>query len=98
MKATVTLRFPGTAFEPLEVPAGCDLSEHLTVMNSPLLFGCRTGLCGTCACVLEGEAPPPDADELEVLEAWGATTPGARLACQLRLEADADLRAIPEAP
>lgn len=98
MSPRITLRFPGTSYAALEVEAGCELSEHLTLVNSPVLFGCRTGLCGTCACLVEGELEPPLPDELEVLEAVAPAAPGARLACQLRPTHDLAVRRLPEAP
>jgi ferredoxin len=92
----VTLTFPGTSHAPVEVPAAAELSLYLTVMNSPVLFGCRTGLCGTCACLVEGDLPPPGPEELEVLEAFVDGLAGARLVCQLRPERDVAIRTLPE--
>jgi ferredoxin len=79
----------------LKLTEGSNLSEHLTVTNSPVLFGCRTGICGTCLVeVVEqgnGEIPPPSDDEKEVLELYAQGHPKARLACQLDLRADVRL-------
>ena len=63
------------------------------MQNSPILFGCRTGLCGTCAAhvrVDTGALAEPTEEELETLElAFDGEPPGdARLLCQLRLTAD----------
>lgn len=90
-----TVSFPGSAHPPLAFPAMTRLSEHLTVANSPVLFGCRTGICGTCAAVVSGAVPPPGSDEREVLEAYAPGVPGARLLCQLDLVADIEIRALP---
>jgi ferredoxin len=74
------------------------LSEHLNVANSPLLFGCRTGICGTCLIEVEaqenGELPRPSADEMELLELIAPDNPRARLACQIELCADIRIRYI----
>ena len=71
-----------------------ELSRELDVSNSPLLFGCRTGVCGTCAVeveVVSGTLAPPDDEEAEVLEIVCPENPRARLACQLELTADVRL-------
>lgn len=84
--STVRIEFPGTRFEAQEIPARACLPLHLSVQNSPLLFGCRSGLCGTCLIEVEadaGAAEPPGADEREALELYAPGNPRARLACQL---------------
>jgi ferredoxin len=91
---TVTVRFPGTPHAPVVVPAGCELAVHLDVQNAPVLFGCRTGLCGTCAAVVEGALPPPSAEEQEVLDIEWEGVSGARLLCQLRPRADVTVRRV----
>lgn len=83
-----TLRFPDQPYPDLELAEGTALSEALDVKNSPLLFGCRTGLCGTCACVLRGAPEGPSEDEQEVLELYAEGVEGARLACQIRVRSD----------
>lgn len=73
---------------PLRLPEGSKLCEELDINNSPLLFGCRTGICGTCLVRVEaGEVPPADADEQEMLEVY-APNSGLRLACQLSVRSD----------
>lgn len=57
----------------------------LTAQNSPVLFGCRTGICGTCLVTVTGQVAPPDADEQEMLEVLAPGIPNARLACQIDL-------------
>ncbi|MBL8551697.1 MAG: (2Fe-2S)-binding protein [Hyphomonadaceae bacterium] len=87
-----TLTFPGTSFPPLELPERAPLSLHLTASNSPALFGCREGVCGTClsrVIATNGDLEPPSAHERESLEVYapdGETH--ARLLCQLQLTAD----------
>lgn len=82
----------------INLVAGANLSEYLTTQNSPLLFGCRTGICGTCLIEIEheenGELPPPDDDEMELLEIIAADRPRARLACQIDLRADIRIRYV----
>ena len=66
--------------------AGTNLSLELNSKNSPVLFGCRTGLCATCLVeVLEGtqDLAPPDAKELEILSIYEGQGNNLRLACQL---------------
>ena len=77
---------------------GSILSEHLNIANSPLLFGCRTGICGTCLIEVEaqenGELLAPSADEKELLELIAPNNPHARLACQIEMCADIRIRYI----
>ncbi|PIQ24721.1 ferredoxin [bacterium (Candidatus Blackallbacteria) CG17_big_fil_post_rev_8_21_14_2_50_48_46] len=73
--------------ESIEVNEGEFLSESLDVTNSPILFGCRTGICATCLVeVLEGteNLPPLGEEEAEVLEIY-AEREHCRLSCQLKL-------------
>jgi len=91
-----SVRFVDEGFEPVSVPAGQTLSEDLNIKNSPVLFGCRTGICGTCVVeVIEGaeKLAPPDEDELEILELYGEGLENPRLACQIDLQADITVRA-----
>lgn len=77
--------FADGAFAPVEIPEGVGLAERLTVRNSPVLFGCRTGICGTCLSRVHGEIAPPEADEREMLDLLAPGVADARLLCQLRL-------------
>jgi len=92
-----TLTFPGTAFGPLELPAHAALSQALTPANSPTLFGCREGVCGTCLSrvfAVSGALAAPDAHEREALEVYAPGEPDARLLCQLKLTADISIQKI----
>ena len=94
------VEFPGTVFAPVELPDLASLPLYLTVQNSPVLFGCRSGLCGTC--LIEVEAPyaelePPDPDEAEALEIYAPGNTKARLACQLVLSTAVRIRKIESA-
>jgi ferredoxin len=80
---------------------GAVLSEHLTIENSPVLFGCRTAVCGTCLIEVlaeeNGNLAPATDDEKELLEIIAADNPRARLACQLALSADIRIRYLGKA-
>jgi ferredoxin len=85
------------SFAPVELAAGAALSEHLDVGNSPLLFGCRTGICGTCLVRVEGSLAPPSDEERELLEMLAPGDAQARLGCQIRLVGDIRVAPHPEA-
>ena len=74
--------------EAVGVPLGEGLAEHLSVRNSPVLFGCRTGICGTCLSRVRGAVAPPDEGEQEMLDILAPGDPEARLLCQLRRTGD----------
>jgi len=89
---TCRISFPNTNFSAIELEPHQPLSEYLTVENSPVLFGCRTGLCGTCLVEITGDIPPPTDEEKEVLEVLAPDNPHARLACQIDLTQDIDIK------
>ena len=81
-----TVHFPSSDHANINV---CEsLSTSLTLQNSPVLFGCRTGICGTCLVIAEGDMLPPDSEEQEVLEVLAPAQPKARLACQIKPTGD----------
>lgn len=86
--------FPGTNYSPLTLAAHQNLSECLTVQNSPVLFGCRTGICGTCMVAIDGNIPPATEEEKEILGAIAPRNDRARLACQIDLTSDIKIMAI----
>jgi len=89
------IAFEGDPRPALTVPAGRTLAEDLDITRSPVLFGCRTGICGTCVVeVVKGaeSIPGPDEDELEILELYAEGMPNARLACQIDVQGDLLLR------
>ncbi|MEH2242852.1 2Fe-2S iron-sulfur cluster-binding protein [Nostoc sp.] len=88
------ISFPGSDFVPITVESHQNLSEHLTIQNSPVLFGCRTGICGTCLVEVIGDIPPPQPDEQEMLETLALKNPNARLACQLDLTANIAIQTL----
>lgn len=99
--STHRIEFPGTSFPPVDLPDLASLPLHLTVLNSPVLFGCRSGLCGTCLIEVEpareGAIEPPDAAEAEALALYAPGNPQARLACQMPLTGDVRIRKIESA-
>jgi ferredoxin len=97
MAHDILVRFFDRAFAPVRLPLGGCLAEHLDVTNSPLLFGCRTGICGTCLVRIEGDLPPPGDDEKELLDLLAPGDPRARLACQVELTSDVCVEPHPEA-
>lgn len=88
LSSRCTIHFPGTTFEPFQLAPHQKLADHLTAQNSPILFGCRTGICGTCLVAVAGEVPPPQDEEQELLDILAAEHPQARLACQLDVTND----------
>lgn len=82
------IEFEGSDKAPVELKEGDCLSEKLTIHNSPILFGCRIGICGTCAIeVLSQDAPLPEMtyDEKEFLGAMAPDRKNVRLACQIHI-------------
>ena len=96
MNAPCVIRFPETDYQPLTLELHQKLSEHLTVQNSPVLFGCRTGICGTCLVTVTGEISPPHEEEQEILEMLAPGNTQARLACQLDLTSDIEITPLLE--
>jgi ferredoxin len=87
-----TINFSPATHPPVRLEGGAILSEHLTIDNSPVLFGCRTGICGTCLIEVlaeeNGVLSQPEDDEKELLEIVAPQDARARLACQIALCAD----------
>ena len=89
MQVRINFQDAGTC----EVKSDSHLSDSLDVTNSPILFGCRTGICGTCIVkVHEGMdcLNPKTEDESEVLELY-TSEENTRLACMLRPTGDIKL-------
>ena len=89
-----TVSFPGTDYPPITLQPHQNLSEHLTIQNSPVLFGCRTGICGTCLVEVIGDIPAALADEREMLDTLALKVPNVRLACQIDLTANIEIRRL----
>ena len=89
-----TIDFPQTDYLPVKVSDRHLLSVSLTLQNSPILFGCRTGICGTCLVSATGEITPPAAEEKEVLDILAPDCSTARLACQIKPQGDLSITPI----
>jgi ferredoxin len=85
-------------FAPVVLEEGSNLSEHLTVRNSPILFGCRTGICGTCLIEVSeeknGKLHARTEEEEDLLPLIAPGNPAARLACQICINADIRIRPL----
>lgn len=79
-----TISFPNSPHPPIFVLHNQPLSTALTLQNAPILFGCRTGICGTCLVSATGNLIPPTPEEQEVLDILAPNHPTARLACQIQ--------------
>ncbi len=92
------IRFSPPGYAAITLPRGAVLSEELDIVSSPLLFGCRTGICGTCLVEVEAEErgalAPPAPEEAELLALLAPDNARARLACQIEVTADLCLRYI----
>ncbi len=86
-----TISFPNSEHGDLSLEAHTPLADELTVQNSPILFGCRTGICGTCLVTVVGDVPPAKAEEQELLDVLAPHHPQARLACQIDLTQDLEI-------
>ena len=87
------ISFNDSQYSPVGVHMNKELSESLTTLNSPILFGCRTGICGTCLVrVLSGTAlPEVDEDEKEILDVFYPGQEDIRLACRIKAIGDLKL-------
>jgi ferredoxin len=88
------IKFADSRFDSIGISAEQPFAEVLTVQNSPVLFGCRTGICGTCVVGVTGAVDEAGQDELEILELYAADNPTARLACQLSVRGDVIITSI----
>lgn len=85
------ISFGNSLKPPVELHEGEALSERLTVQNSPILFGCRIGICGTCLIEVIDSAetlPPRNETEEEFLQTVVPDRPQCRLACQMFVRTD----------
>jgi ferredoxin len=78
----------------IQVGHGENLSSSADITTCPVLFGCRTGICGTCLVLVskgEEHLSPASDDEKEFLDIVASGQANARLACQLNVEGDLEL-------
>jgi ferredoxin len=79
-----------------EIDEGVELSKQLDSSNSPILFGCRTGICGTCLLVVEEgkeNCNERTEDEEEFLEIV-SDDPNARLGCLVKCSGNVKVKYI----
>ena len=98
--ASVTIRFTDSTWEAATIAKGSNLATCLDAKNSPLLFGCRTGICATCLVRVHSDKPlpPPQTEEVEVLQALDLSPDSDyRLACQIEAMSDMVLEIAEEA-
>lgn len=95
-KQTCTITFSHTKYPPITLEKHQNLSEHLTIQNSPVLFGCRTGICGTCIVIVNGNIPPANTEEREILDTLAPENQQVRLACQLDITNDIEITLFAE--
>lgn len=93
-----TITFLDSDAAEITLPDGSVLSEHLDAENSPVLFGCRAGICGTCLCEIytnkNTNLHNPDNHEQEALDIYAPNNPHARLACQFILKSNITIKPI----
>lgn len=80
---------------PVELSQGDCLAEKLTIHNSPILFGCRIGICGTCAVEVVSEDSPLHERTYDEKEFLGTMAPGrdnVRLACQIHINTNIKIK------
>ncbi|MBE9098334.1 2Fe-2S iron-sulfur cluster-binding protein [Vacuolonema iberomarrocanum] len=95
---SISLHFPNTDYPAIAVDPHQPLYANLTLHNSPILFGCRTGICGTCLVAATGDMLSADADEQEVLDILAPHCPTVRLACQIHAIGDLTLTPLQQNP
>jgi len=92
------IEFIGSGKAPIELNNGDNLSEKLNIHNSPILFGCRIGICGTCSIeILEVQGTPLHGrthDEKGFLEALVPGEENIRLACQIHINTNLKVKKI----
>ena len=94
---TVTISFACEGYEALEAELDTWLNLVLDQPGSPVTFGCRSGLCGTCAVEVVKTSKPldaPDEGEQETLDVVWPDRDNLRLACVLQARADMTLKPV----
>ena len=94
---TITITFDCEGYEPIEAEVGTWLNLVLDQPGSPVTFGCRSGLCGTCAVeVITSSSPlePPDTGEQETLDVVWPDRKNLRLGCVMRAQGDMTIKPV----
>ena len=92
---TCRVEFANSDKPAVDLNEGDCLSEKLTIHNSPILFGCRIGICGTCAVEVVKEDQPLHPRTYDETEFLGAMAPGrdsVRLACQIHINTNITIK------
>lgn len=92
---TCRVEFVDSDKVPVDLNEGDCLSEKLTIHNSPILFGCRIGICGTCAVEVvkeDGSLHPRTYDETEFLGTMAPGRDNVRLACQIHINTNIKIK------
>lgn len=95
MSARVCLRRANGEVQRFEATPGLGLVDALGT-GGEVLFGCRTGICGTCLVTVHaaGALERPDAAEQETLDLLAPGNPRARLACCLKAAGELTLEPL----
>jgi ferredoxin len=97
LAANSKITFVNSQHAPVEVACEQNLSESLNSSNSPVLFGCRTGVCGACVVKIHSGIEQLDkmsaADEEVVLVMVDDPT-AVRLGCQLYPKGDLEIEFV----
>ena len=89
----ITIATTGDTYECAE---GTTFLEVCQEQDAPHEFGCMSGSCATCVCVVEQGAEnvdPPSDDEADTLEMC-SDAPGTRLGCQIVIRGDVTIRQL----
>lgn len=92
---TCRVEFANSDKPAVDLKEGDCLSEKLTIHNSPILFGCRIGICGTCAVEVVKEEKPLHERTYDEKEFLGTMAPGrdtVRLACQIHINTNITIK------
>lgn len=93
----ITIHFDDEDYDPIDAEKDSWVSMVLDHQDSPVTFGCRSGLCGTCAVEVSENArplPPPDEGEQETLDLVWPGRKNLRLACLLKASCDMKLKPV----
>ncbi len=90
------IEFIQSDYPPIEAEKDSLLVDILNTENSTILFGCRTGLCGTCLIELinsdSDNLSTKTDEEKDFLEEMYPENKNFRLACQVSLKGDIKIK------
>ena len=91
LEKEIVVTFDSKDFQAVGLSQGDSVAEKLNIRNSPILFGCRMGICGSCAIQIESDDPlayVKTSEEIEFFSAIGRAEENLRLACQISASFD----------